>query len=259
VLATAGRITRRRKLTLTVKPRRSRRFSLKAGPARRVVPQGATATYKLRVARAAGFRRRVKLRVLRLPRGATATWTPTALTVATSAGQRLGSARLVIEGTSRVRRSAGARRAPVRRYSVVVLTVIAGRQLPPPGDPTTQDVEASQFLIAGDLTTPLHPGGGAPLDLVLTNPSPFEIGVIDLRVRAGARTSSPDCAGEDNYAVTQYSGGYPLVLQPGSTRLSALVPNSSVWPQVSMHNLPTNQDACKGAILPLEYEGLATR
>ena len=49
------------------------------------------------------------------------------------------------------------------------------------------------------------------------------------------------------------------MLPPGSTRLSALVPDSSVWPQVSMHNLPINQDACKNAILALDYSGQATR
>jgi hypothetical protein len=236
VLATAGRIRRTRTLRLDIKPLRSRRFSLRVGPARRIVSQGASATYKVRVARAAGFGKRVKLRVLRLPRGATATWTRTALTVATRADQRLGSSRLVVEGASRTGRRV------VRRYAVVVLTV----------------VKRSQFSIRGDLSTLLYPGGRSPRDLVLTNPYRFDLRVTAIRVRVRARTSRPGCSGA-NYAVPQYSGRYPLTLHRGSTRLSALVRDSAAWPQISIHDLPTNQDACKRARLSLDYEGLATR
>jgi hypothetical protein len=249
VLARGGGTRRARKLTLTVIRPGSRSFSLRVRPSRQIVPDGAAATYKIRVARSPGFRRRVKLRVLRMPRrrvklrvlrrprGARARRSITALTVATRAGQRPGSRRLVVQATSRVRGRT------VRRYAMVVLTVVRARQFP----------------ISGDLTTPLYPGGGAPLDLILTNPHPFDIRVTALSVRVRAGTTNPGCSGDANFAVTQYSGGYPLVLRPGSTRLSALVSNSASWPQVSMHNLPTNQDACKNTRLFLDYEGLATR
>ena len=237
VLATGGGTRRARALTLTVERPRSLSFSLRVRPAYRIVAQGGTATYRVSISRAAGFRRRVRLRVLRLPRGARAMWRRGALTVATTAGQQLGSQRLVVQGSSRV----GGR--AVHRYAVVVLTVLRARQFP----------------ISGDLTTPLYPGGDAPLDLVLTNPHPFDIRVTTLSVRVRAGTTNPHCSGDANFAVTQYSGGYPLVLHPGSTHLSALVSNPASWPQVSMRNLPTNQDACKNARLSLDYEGLATR
>jgi hypothetical protein len=208
-----------------------------------MVPQGARATYTIRVARAAGFHKRVRLRVLRPPRGATAKWTRRTLTVATRAGQRLHSHRLVIEGTSRTGRSAAAPRRVVRRYAVVVLTVLKARRL----------------ALGGGLSTLLHPGGGSPLDVVVTNPYRFDLRVTALRVRVRARTSQPGCSGTVNYAVTQYRGRYPLTLPEGSTRLSALVPSPAAWPRVSMHNLPTDQDACKNARLTLDYDGLATR
>jgi hypothetical protein len=250
VLATGGGSTRARVLTLTVKRPRSRRFSLRIRPARQIVPQGTAATYQVRVGRAAGFRGRVALRVVRLPRrrvtlslagptgGASAMWgTRTALTVSTTADQPLGSRHLVVQGTGWVRGMA------VRRYAVAVLTVVRARQFP----------------IGGDLTTLLYPGVGAPLDLVLTNPYAFDIRVTALSVSVRPGTTNPGCSGGANYAVRQYSGRYPLVLHPGTTRLSALDSNASVWPQVSMHNLPTNQDACKNARLSLDYSGLATR
>jgi hypothetical protein len=250
VLATGGGATRARVLTLTVKRPRSRRFSLRVRPARQTVAQGGAATYQVLIARAAGFRGRVKLRVVGLPPrrvtlsvpaptgGASAMWgARTALTVSTTAGQRLGSRHLVVQGTSGVRGMA------VRRYAVLVLTVVRARQFP----------------IGGDLTTLLHPGGGAPLDLVLTNPHSFDIRVTALSVSVRAATTEAGCSGNANYAVTQYGGGYPLVLHPGSTWLSELAPNSSAWPRVSMHDLPTNQDACKNARLSLDYRGLATR
>lgn len=236
VLATGGATTRARGLTLTVAQRGSPGFSLRISPRRQIMAQGASATYAVRVARAGGFRGRVTLRARALPRGAGATWTPSALTVSTSADQSLGSDRFVVEGTGQVGRDA------VRRYAVAVLTV----------------AETRPFTIDGDLTTLLYPGASAPLDLVLTNPHPFDIRVTALSVSVGADTTNPHCNGPANYAVSQYSGGYPLVLAPGGTRLSMLAP-SRARPQVGMYSLPTNQDACKGALVSLDYSGQATR
>jgi hypothetical protein len=236
VLATGGGATRTRALALTLKRTRLRRFTLKVRPARRIVAQGATATFEVRIARAAGFDGPVSRRMLTLPEGAKATWTPTSLDITTTADQAPGSDRLVLQGTGSVDGR------EVRRNAVVVLTV----------------VEARRFHIAGDLTTRLYPGAGAPLDLVLTNPNDFDIRVSGLAVRVGTATSHPRCDGAANYAVRQF-GELPLALEPGSTRLSALVSDPSLWPRVSMRDLPSDQDACKGAILSLHYSGLAAQ
>jgi hypothetical protein len=104
----------------------------------------------------------------------------------------------------------------------------------------------------------LYPGRDGPLNLVLSNPHAFDVRVMALSVRVSAGTTNAHCRGDINYAVAQYSGRYPLVLTPGRTRLSALTSDSSVWPRVSMHDLQTNQDACRGAVLTLDYSGLAT-
>jgi hypothetical protein len=237
VVATVAGASRGRTLTLTVMPAGLRRFSLKLSPPRQTVPQGASATYRFRVLRAAHFHRRVSMRMLKLAPGLRATWSTNGVRIATKAGQRPASHRLVFEGTSWV----GGKR--VRRDAVVVLSIVTSRAL----------------RITGDLSELLYPGGGAPLDLVLTNPHDFDLSVSELSVRVGSSTSSPSCSGDANYAVAQYNGGYPLLLHPGITRLSALVPNSTVWPRVSMNDLPTNQDACKGVVVSLGYQGTATR
>jgi len=237
VLATGAGVTRTRALALSVMPARLRRFSLRVSPSRQVVPQGAGANYRIRIARAVHFRRRVSLRMVKLPRGLKARWTTNAVTIATKAGRRPGSQRLVIQGTSWI----GGR--AVRRYAVVVLSV----------------VKARAFRIRGDLSTLLYPGADAPLDLVLTNPYRFDLRIVALNVRVGSRTSSSRCGGDANFSVGQFRGRYPLRLRPGSTRLSAVVADSAVWPRVSMHDLPTNQDACKGVVVSLGYRGTATR
>ncbi len=121
VLATGAGIRRTRALALTVMPARARRFSLRISPSRQIVPQGASATYRIRRARAANFHRRVSLRIVTLPRGLKARWTTNAVTIATKASRRPGSQRLVIQGTSWV----GGR--AVRRYAVVVLSVVKAR------------------------------------------------------------------------------------------------------------------------------------
>ena len=131
----------------------------------------------------------------------------------------------------------------VRRNAVVVLSVVRSRG----------------FRISGEESTRLYPGVGAPLDLVLTNPNRFDLRVVALSVRIGSSTSRAWCAGDANYAVSQYRGRYPLLLRPGSTRLRSLVASSADWPRISMFDLPTNQDSCKGAVVALTYRGTATR
>ncbi len=238
IFATSGRAKRSRSLTLTVLRRRSPGFSLTVHPARQMLPRGATATFAVRVSRDATLRRgRLSIRVIGVPRGARATLTRTALRVATRPSQRIGSSRLVVEATSRLGSTA------IRRYAVVVMTVVRGRP----------------FQIRGDLTTLLYPGRSAPLNLVLTNRHGFDIRVRSLRVDVRADTTKRACSGDVNYAATQYRGPYPLLVHPGSTPLSALVSSSSSWPRVSMHNLPTNQDACQRTVVSLVYRGSATR
>ncbi len=275
--ATAGSVKQSRRLTLTVERKGLRGFSLKVAPARQVVQQGLTASYKVSIANIKGFRGRVRMRALALPPGATALWSKTLLRITTRADQRLGSTRIVLEGSAKSN----------RRYAVVVLTVVGANEAPssgsaipvvvpgigkaapsvgaapvgagaPPAGAETPPASEHDFTISGDLATPLYPGAVAPLDVVLTNPQTFDIRVKALTVRV-VSTTKPGCDPDANYGVSQYSGSYsPLVLHPGSTPLSALVANPAAWPHILMHDLQSNQDACQGAILTLVYRGTAT-
>jgi hypothetical protein len=62
-----------------------------------------------------------------------------------------------------------------------------------------------------------------------------------------------------NFAVTQYSGPYPLTVPAGVTRtLGALGIPSRQQPQLRMIDMPAvNQDACKGVSVSLSYSGSA--
>jgi hypothetical protein len=113
------------------------------------------------------------------------------------------------------------------------------------------------FTISGDLAIQLSPGRAAPLDLSFDNPNNKQIEISEV-VASIAGTTAPGCAAS-NFEVGQYSGSYPIPAPPGTSSLSAAVADSTKWPQVRMRNLPTNQDACKGATITLSYSASATK
>ena len=117
--------------------------------------------------------------------------------------------------------------------------------------------QKKNFSISGELAVKLYPGQTAPLELTFGNPNnkPIEISKL---VVAVSGTSTAAC-GASNFTVADYSGSYPIVAPPGSSGLSDVVGDPARWPQVSMRNLPTNQDACKGATITLSYSGTATK
>jgi hypothetical protein len=240
VRARGGGISRARDLVVTVKRPRLRRFTISASPARRFTPQGGSAVYTVRIHRARGFTAPIRFKVLDLPRGMRAAFSQgpvTKLTVKTSVKQPVGSERLVIYARS------FAQGRQVHRYAVAPLTVT----------PRT-----ARFSISDDLETALYPGAREPLNLALENPFNFALRLTDLQVSLRTTASDAACQAAPNFAVEQYSGAYPLLLRPGVTRLRALVPDPRLWPQVKMHNLPSNQDACKGTRLTLDYAGAAS-
>ncbi len=247
ITATSGKLSHSIAITLVVQPTAQPNFAVTGSPASQPVPQGADASYTVRVNRTGGFSESVDLSVSGLPKGATASWIPgstvpgtsseTALQIQTASNTQTGTYALAITGTGTIGGSAAS------RSSAVVL-----------------DVQRSQsFQIEGNLGAQLAPGRRAPLNLSLTNPYNFALTITGLAVAVEEETSKTGCSGTQNFEITQVpSARYPISLPAGQTRtLADLGVADADMPQVEMVNRPWNQDACKGATISLDYSGSA--
>jgi hypothetical protein len=262
VKATSGRVKHSKKVTLEVRrpgkapapsedapgpsadgsstlPPAQPVLTVVASPASRNLLQGDSTAYSLEISRS-GFSGPVTLGASGLPAGATASFSPAGevegstatLTVAAASTTLAGTYELTIIGTG----------GGVSGAAATALTVQVTKN----------------FSIAGTLTRGLLPGSAGRLDLALTNPYYFDLRVTNLQVTLDDATGIAGCSASANYDVTQLGGAYPLWLHPGTTHLSSLV-SAEELPQVRMLDLPTNQDACKGAELAFHYTGAATK
>ena len=110
------------------------------------------------------------------------------------------------------------------------------------------------FSVSGTLDGSLFIGTTGRIDLTITAPRGGNLRVTNLSVTVTG-TSNPRCT-TGNFAVTQYSGHYPLAVPGGSTRtLQQLGVARSAWPAVTLRDLPVNQDACKNVAVTLAYAG----
>lgn len=212
-------------------------FTLSASPTNLNVPAGTQGSYAITVNRT-NFADAVAFSVTGLPANSTATFAPTStsgtsttLYVATSPNTALGSYNPVITGTSTANMTAS---------TTVHLTVSAG--------------QAKQFTISGSLDRTLAPGVTGNLDLALTNSNNQPITVSGLTVSI-AQVSKSGCTANGNFSITQFTGS--VTVPANSTRtLSQL--GAAPLPQITMVDLPVNQDICKGATLTLTYTGTGT-
>jgi hypothetical protein len=111
------------------------------------------------------------------------------------------------------------------------------------------------FPITGTADRVLAPGApSGAINLAITNPfsAPMTVTALGATVTG---TDKPGCAA-GNYVVTAYAGPAALTVPANSTRtLQQLGVPRAQWPQLTMPNLPVNQDACKGATVQLHYSG----
>jgi hypothetical protein len=130
--------------------------------------------------------------------------------------------------------------------------------------PMTLSVQQKQpFSISGSPTGEFSPGVSKSLDLTLNNPNTVDLKITDLNVSVDIDQAHKDagCDLATNYGVTQIPDSdftsADRVVAAGQTKtLSQL---GITAPQVEMHETNTNQDACKGAALNLNYSGTATK
>ena len=125
--------------------------------------------------------------------------------------------------------------------------------------PTTTSPSGA-FTISGDLPTLLSPGADLPLNVTVSNGFDFDLSVTELRVTVAPGSSEPGCDGPANLQVTESNaaGGALSIVVPahGSVTLPA---QGATAPQVTMLDLPTNQNACKNAVFTFTFSGSGTR
>jgi hypothetical protein len=113
------------------------------------------------------------------------------------------------------------------------------------------------FTISGGLSELLAPGLGRTLPLTIVNPNGVPIYVTSLVVGVQPGSSKPGCDGPTNLQVTQSSASSTNALTVPAGGHVTLPSGAVSAPRVFMQNLPSNQDACKGATYAFTYSGSA--
>lgn len=113
------------------------------------------------------------------------------------------------------------------------------------------------FTMSGGYAGLLYPGKSADLAIRVVNPNGEAIVVESLVVTIQPGSSKPGCDGPANLQIapSNVSAANPLTVPANG---SVALPSGGVSaPQVTMQNLATNQDACKGATFTFSYSGSA--
>jgi hypothetical protein len=95
--------------------------------------------------------------------------------------------------------------------------------------------------------------------VTITNPQSFPITVTDLVLTVAGGSSKPGCDGASNLSVAQsnLAGGAVSVVVPAAG--SVLLPaQGATAPVVTMLDLGSNQDTCKGATFTFDYAAMGT-
>jgi hypothetical protein len=110
------------------------------------------------------------------------------------------------------------------------------------------------FKIIGSMHTLIAPGGTVPMDLALFNPNSMGLSVTRITARLeGVSRGLGEC-NLDDFRIRQYSGDYALTVPSSSTpSLTDLGIDVAQWPQLSMVNLPVNQNGCKNATIAISF------
>lgn len=236
-------------LTLNVSYTSLAAFTLTATPTSVTVAAGSSAGYALAITRSSGFTGAITLAGYgNYPTGTGVTFTPNPVTGTSATMQVNTNASTTPTGTYTlyVVGSAIVNGSTQYQYAKTQLLVSA-----PSGQP---------FTIGGNLSGTLAPGVPPKLlNLSLTNPNSKSLSITGLTVTISAVTKAANvnatCTTGD-YAVSQYSGPYPLTLAGGQTAtLTQLGVPTASQPQLQMLDTKVSQDGCKGATLTLAYAG----
>lgn len=223
------------------------------------VTAGDTISTTLTVSAQGNFRGVVTLSAPGLPAGLVAEFDPPTVTVtdahpSATAILRLHTTQVLTAGPLGV--SVIATAGSIIRNSVVQLQIQPDGTLSSAPAPVPNPTSIG-FSLSGGPAEALAPGRSVPIDMHLNNDGSAPVSVSSISISV-AGTSRPGC-GAANFALTQYTGRYPLQLPARSKNtLSSLGIARSSWPTLAMLNLPVNQDDCKGVTVHLRYAGSGT-
>jgi len=111
------------------------------------------------------------------------------------------------------------------------------------------------FTIAGGYGGLLYPGRTGALALRVSNPNGVPIVVTSLTVTIQPGSSKVGCDGPANLVVAQSSVSATNALTVPANGSVTLPAGTVSAPSVTMRDLATNQDACKGAVFTFAYGG----
>lgn len=229
---------------LTVSAAATGSLAMTTSPARVSMIPGATAVYGIALTRTELAGKVTFSVVGDLPTGATAAFSPDR-TSGRSAQLEVSTSERTEPGSYPLRlRARGTDAAGTARTATSEVQLVLKRS-------------GGRFTVTGDAGGLLSPGVTVPIDLTLSNPDRVPLSVTNLTVTIRSVLPRPgrSCTASD-YAVSQYTGPYPLVLPGGSSRsLTRLGVSAQLWPKTTFVNRPVNQDGCRGARVELGYLG----
>lgn len=243
-------------LVLTGRHHKPAEFGLMLDTPVVTVTAGGTITTTVTVHAQRNFSGLVTLSTSNLPDGLVAEFEPPTVTVSAAAPTATATLRL---RTTHALPSGAIGVGVVATAGNVTQTSLVQLEVQSDGSLTTAPATVPAlspvgFVLSGDPVGALAPGTRLPIDVHLDNPGDSALSVASILVTM-ADTSRPGC-GRLNFALTQYTGRYPLQLPARShNSLSALGVARSQWPTLTMLNLPVNQDACKGVSVHLRFSG----
>ena len=128
------------------------------------------------------------------------------------------------------------------------------RQAAPPSGPEQVDPKPFAIEARGELED-LYPGDPPQaVPILVTNPNSVPIEVTGLTIAIAG--DPPDCSAE-NFALTPSSASPTAPLAVPADNSVSLPTATTSAPAIGMLNLAVNQDACRGAEIPLVFDGEA--
>jgi hypothetical protein len=115
---------------------------------------------------------------------------------------------------------------------------------------------ARDFVVRGDLATPLRPGGSAAIDIRIDNPFDTPLTVTALTGRVSTVYDAEGCTPAD-FTVSPLLGRVTVPADT-STSLAALGLPEAQWPRLAMADTAVEQDDCVDADLALLYSADGT-